>query len=246
MFRYFMIIVLIILSMGTKAQQAKKEKSDKYIFAINQQGEGPEIEIHFNKGPAFYYPLMAIWIEDMDGNYLQTLYVAESIAKGVFNYGEIRDNRWVNGAKRRPAALPYWGHKRGIQASDGFYLPTPENPVVDAYTGATPTTDFILKTKADSLLPGQFRVLFEINQSWDWNTYWTNNKYPEDLYYKTSAQPAVVYATEIDLNTEKEIYEMKPVGHSHYSGKDGNLYPDLSTLTTALQIVDKIVVKLKN
>jgi hypothetical protein len=246
MFRYFMIIVLIILSMGTKAQQTKKEKSDKYIFATNQQGEGLGIEIHFNKGPAFYYPLMAIWIEDMDGNFLQTLYVSESIAKGIFNYGEIRDNRWVNGAKRRPAALPYWGHKRGIQATDGFYLPTPENPVVDAYTGATPTTDFILKTKADTLLPSEFRILFEINQSWDWNTYWTNNKYPEDSHYKTSAQPAVVYATEIDLSAEKEIYEMKPVGHSHYSGKDGNLYPDLSTLTTALQIVDKIVVKLKN
>jgi len=245
MIRNFMIIVLILLAMGTKAQQMQKEKSDKYIFATNQQGEGPEFEIHFNEGPAFYYPLMAIWIEDMDGNYLQTLYVAESIAKGIFNYGEIRDNRWVNGAKRRPAALPYWGHKRGIRASDGFYLPTSENPVVDAYTGATPTTDFILKTKTDSLLPAQFRIIFEINQSWDWNTYWTNNKYPEDLHYKTSAQPALVFATEIDLNTEKEIYEMKPVGHSHYSGKDGNLYPDLSTLTTALQIVDKIVVKLK-
>ena len=35
---------------------------------------------------------------------------------------------------------------------------------------------------------------------------------------------------------------MKIIGHSHYSGKDGNLYPDLSTLTTAVQIVKSIKV----
>ncbi|HSH50999.1 MAG TPA: hypothetical protein VK982_04665 [Bacteroidales bacterium] len=228
------------------SQQTNWEVLHKSILETNQKGKGPEFEIRFYEGHEIYYPLMAVWIEDMEDNYIQTLYVAESIAKGVFNYGEIRDNRWVNGVKRRPAALPYWGHQRGIQASDGFYLPTPENPIADAYTGATPTTGFILKTKADSLLPVKFRILLEINQSWDWNKYWTNNKFPGDEYYKTSAQPAVIYATDIDLNAEKEIYEMRPVGHSHYSGKDGNLYPDLSTLTTALQIVDKIMVKIKH
>jgi len=245
MIRGLIIIALALFTMITKAQQPEKEKSDKYILATNQQGEGTEIEIYFMEGPAFYYPLMAIWVEDMDGNYLQTLYVAESIAKGVFNYGEIRDNRWVNGAKRRPAALPYWGHKRGVKANDGLYLPTPQNPIADAYTGATPTSGFVLKTKADNPLPVHFKVLFEINQSWDWNKYWTNNKFPDDEHYKTSSQPAVVYAATIDLKSEQEIYEMKPIGHSHYSGKDGNLYPDLSTLTTALQIADKIRVKIK-
>jgi hypothetical protein len=94
-----MIIVFILSWLGAKAQQTKEEKADKYIFATNQQGVVPKIEIHFNKGPAFYYPLMAIWIEDMNGNYLQTLYVAESIAIGVFNYGEIKNSRWVNGER---------------------------------------------------------------------------------------------------------------------------------------------------
>jgi hypothetical protein len=36
---------------------------------------------------------------------------------------------------------------------------------------------------------------------------------------------------------------MKPIGHSHPSGKDGELDSDLSTLTTALQIADSIVVR---
>ena len=41
----------------------------------------------------------------------------------------------------------------------------------------------------------------------------------------------------------KRKYEMVAVGHSHYSGKDGGLYPELGTLTTALKIADKITVK---
>ncbi|MCK7540183.1 MAG: hypothetical protein MZV63_59435 [Marinilabiliales bacterium] len=46
--------------------------------------------------------------------------------------------------KRAPQTLPYWSHKRGIRASDGLYMPDPENPVADAYSGATPTTSFVL------------------------------------------------------------------------------------------------------
>jgi hypothetical protein len=38
---------------------------------------------------------------------------------------------------------------------------------------------------------------------------------------------------------------MKLIGHSHYSGKDGNLYTDVSTLTTALDIARSIVVKIE-
>jgi hypothetical protein len=37
---------------------------------------------------------------------------------------------------------------------------------------------------------------------------------------------------------------MKPIGHSHHSGANGELFPDLSTITTALQISDSILVKL--
>ncbi len=246
MVRYLIIVVFFFLFVfESTSQQTKREEWPISTLETNQQGEGPVIELRFFEGPEIYYPLMAVWIEDSAGNYIQTLYVAESIAKGIFHYGEIRDNRWVNGEKRRPAALPYWGHKRGVKAKDGFYLPTPRNPIADAYTGATPTSGFVLKTKADNPLPEQFRILFEINQSWDWNKYWTNNRFPDEEHYKTSAQPAVVYAVDIDLHTAKEIYEMKPIGHSHYSGKDGNLYPDISTLTTALQIADKIEVKIK-
>ena len=146
------------------------------------------------------------------------------------------------GEIRRPAALPYWSHKRGIRAEDGLFIPAPENPVADAYTGPTPPGSFILQAHSDKPLPSNFAVLFEINQTWDWNEYWTNDKFPGDDEYKTSCQPALVYKAFVNVNSGIKEYPLKVKGHSHYSGKDGRLYTDLSTMTTALDITREVVV----
>jgi len=135
--------------------------------------------------------------------------------------------------------------KRNIKADDGLYLPTTDHPIPDAYTGATPKNDFELKTRLDAEGLQIFNVMFEINQSWDWNEYWSNAKYPDDDEYKTSSQPALVYQTKIDLNSGKKKYKMQLVGHSHYSGKNGELFKDISTLTTALEITKEIIVIVK-
>jgi hypothetical protein len=169
--------------------------------------------------------------------------VARSIATGIFNYGDNSSGKWTRGEVRRPAALPYWGHKRGIKADDGLYLPTPSDPVPDAYTGATPQNNFVLNSRLDKKGPQVFNVLLEINQPWDWNDFWTNNKYPDNADYKSSAQPAVVYMATIDLRKEIALYPMELIGHSHYSGETGELYSDTSTLTSAKKIAGQIIVK---
>jgi hypothetical protein len=102
----------------------------------------------------------------------------------------------------------------------------------------------VLKSKADRPLPSRFRVMFEVNQNWDWNEYWTNDKYPGDKNYLFNAQPAVVYESSVDLDSLRERYVMKPVGHSHPTGATGELFTDISTLTTALQIADSVVVRI--
>jgi len=85
----------------------------------------------------------------------------------------------------------------------------------------------------------------EINQPWDWNEYWTNALYPNDIDYQASCQPAVVYSALVDMDNPGAIIEMKPIGHSHYSGNNGELYPDLSSITTALNIAAQITVVVK-
>ncbi len=219
------------------------EEEPPLYFETNVEGEGLSLEIEFRKGRSHYFPLMALWIEDTLGNYIQTLYVAESIAKGVFGHGDASTGKWMPGAIRRPAALPYWGHQRGIQAEDGLYLPSPSNPVPDAYTGATPTRSFVLNTKTDNPVDMPFYIFFEVNQSWDWNAYWTNDKFPGDMEYRSSAQPALVYKTLVAPYDSDEDYIMKPVGRSHHSGATGELFDDLHTLTTALNIAEKIIVR---
>jgi len=220
-------------------------KQDKVSFATNPAGKGPEIVVDLTPGESFYYPLFAIWLETAEGNYIQTLYVAKAVATGIFEYGKQDKNKWITAAKRAPQTLPFWAHKRGIRAADGLFMPDEKSAVPDAYTGATPKTGFILSSRADNPLPGKFRVMLEINQNWDWNEYWTNDRYPDDENYKWSCQPALVYQAEIDMQSLKDSYSMKPIGHSHYSGKTGELFSDLSTLTTALRIADSIIVKFK-
>jgi hypothetical protein len=244
------LVVLALLSAVSPSPQEKnrKKKKQQVVFdtlSTNPSGKGVALRIEFTKGTAHNHPLMAVWIEDTSGNYIQTLYVARSVATGIFAYGDASTGQWTQGEIRRPAALPYWAHKRGIREADGLFMPTPENPVPDAYSGATPKNDFILNTRLDNPGTGTFYVLLEINQPWDWNEYWTNSKYPDDYEYKTSAQPAVVYRATIHLNSNVKEAEMKVIGHSHYSGKDGTLNPDLSTLTNALQIAGKIIVKVE-
>jgi len=209
-------------------------------YNYNVQSGGTEISIELTKGSAFNFPLLAIWVEDEMGNFIQTLYVSESIGKGKFDHGDASTGKWLPGEIMRPAALPYWSHRRGVKNSSGLYLPDSQNPIADAYTGPSPVGSFILNSRIEKTELRKFSVFLEINQSWDWNEFWTNAKYPDDNEYKTSCQPALVYMTDIDLNSEIKDYGLKVIGHSHYSGKTGELFSDISTITTALNIVKEV------
>jgi hypothetical protein len=241
--RFLLISLFSLLVFSCRNSRLPVEEAPDHISS-NPYGKGPALEIEMVKGEAHNHPLMAIWIETPDGQFVQTLYVAESIGKGVFQHGDASRGFWQPGEIQRPAALPYWSHKRGIRNEYGLYLPTPASPVPDAYTGPTPPGSFILTTRLDEPGLTRFNLLFEINQTWDWNEYWTNNKFPGDEEYKTSCQPALVYSVSVDLEHPEETYSMKIIGRSHQSGADGELYHDLETMTTALHIAREIRVRI--
>ncbi len=231
---------------GGEGKSSKARKQDSVILLTsNVEGTGSSLEIEMLKGKAHNHPTFAIWIEDTSGNYIQTLFVTKAIGGGVFEHGDNSGGTWKPGEVRRPAALPYWSHKRGIKNEYGSFEPTPKSKVPDAYSGATPVGSFKLSTHTDKTLKGKVKLMLEINQPWDWNEYWNNSLYPEDLEYKTSCQPAVVYSALIDLESKGNRIDLKPIGHSHYSGKNGDLFNDLSTITTALHIAGQISVVVK-
>jgi len=240
------ILSLIVLacSAGKNIKQALPYKPKEKIVT-NISGKGPNISLKLFQGPSFKYPLVAVWLEDTGGKYIQTLYVSKSVTTRVFTHAIKENNKWIVAPARATKSLPYWAHKKKFNSSDDIYVPDDQSVVPDAYTGATPKAGFILTTRADNPLPEKFKVMMEINQKWDRNEYWTFNKYPGDEFYKMSCQPALVYEAIVEPGLPQKSYPMKLIGHSHYSGITGELFTDLSTITTALYIADSVIVRIK-
>jgi hypothetical protein len=226
---------------STNKEQMRKNKPEKETVETNINGKGYSIELDFTAGKGHNNPSFAIWIETMDEEFVQEIFVTKSVSTGIYRYGDASSGKWEAGEKMYQATLPYFFHKRTVNAE----IPTPDKPIIDAYTGATPKQDFQLKSKTNEKINSKFRIVMEINQAWDFNNYWNNAKYPDEKEYKNSCQPSLVYAVTIDPENLMDEYTMNPIGHGHYAGKDGKLYTDLSTFTTALKIADKIKVIVK-
>ena len=147
--RYIIIIVtasLLLASCSPKPSAVRLAQRQTFTDVVtNTAGTGQEIELRFYGGPSLYYPLMAVWLEDEEKEYIQTLFVPRAIATGVFKYGSNSTGKWVEAAKRAPQTLPYWSHKRGIRASDGLYMPEPENP---GQRSLRPSIDFTRVTSS--------------------------------------------------------------------------------------------------
>ena len=228
-------------------QLGKTEESFDYqIIELGKTTGNKNISVELKKGDAFQYPLFAVWIEDSIGHYLETLYISRVISSSTFDYGTKTDNQWEPAIVRRPEALPYWSHKRGVKASDGLYIPLNDSPDLDAVSGATPTSNFIIKSKRSFSNKTNYKVFVEINQSYDWNEYYTKSKFPEDKTYSGSGQvgqPSLIYSTEITSNDLKETIPkiMNLIGHGHHSGKNGKLYTDVSNISTAKNIANRII-----
>lgn len=184
-------------------------------------------------------PQMAIWVEDLLGNYISTIYVTHTIATQSWT---------AAGGDRRMSALPVWCHSRGIKYSDGLYLPTKNEPVADGISGATPKGSYDVKIHPVGDLR-QFVVKIEVNHSTDWNDNYPKNAKEGETNYsggkEGSGQPAVVYSVAVDLDSNQKQYTVGIIGHSSPDGSDGEIYPDISALTSALNIVKEITINIQ-
>lgn len=237
-----LIIFLAVISQACSNSNLSTNNVVEITTNITEQGTPVTVSVF--AGKSYHHPTFSVWIEDISGNYIETILVTKYLATGVYGHGSIGKNRWDNkpGPANRPATLPYWLHKRA-KAENLPLMPDATHPVPDAITGATPQADFILNSKIKSGLPDKFKILLEINIPWDYNETWINEKYPNDFNYKTSAQPALIYAVTIDKNDLDKTYYLNPIGHSHYSGNDGQLYTNLTSFTSALRIIESAQVK---
>lgn len=183
-------------------------------------------------------PQFAIWLTDLDTNYIGTLFCTHKIAR----------EGWVmNHGNRRKEALPFWAYCRGVQEADGLFLPTKKTPLTDAVSGATPHEDYALRYEPGSRK--HFLIFAEFNHSTDFNETYPKQARPGTFGYsggkEGSGQPALVYRAEIDLESSSKEWVLQLAGHSSPDGSDGKLYPDLTGIGSALGIVKKVVVTRK-
>lgn len=284
------------------------EKSVKFSYTrINKtpaNAMGDTLTIDLRKGPFFKWPQYAIWLETLDGQFIQPLFVTEKLGRNNFaNKVTKRDPNQVFTSdpfeldekqqeaifaiewdpatvseRTRPESLPVFLHQQhsnsaediftlsntrkiitdtlptntstAISRSTGNLSPSTDEQVtsIDAYAGATVLDNFLLQSRSLKPLPKAFKVRFEINESFDFNTYYSSDRFPDDPIYSGngySAQPSVIYEAIIDSGTTQGFFPMKLIGRGHHSGRDGLIYPDLDQLTTATQIVDRIIVEIK-
>ena len=181
-------------------------------------------------------PQMAVWQEDLEGNYLSTIYVTHKAAT----------QSWQgSGGNRRKESLPHWAYARGIQYKDGLYLPTKDKPLTDGISGATPRGSFEVKLAPASVLK-QFVIKVEINHSADFNESYPKTAKEGDANYSgESGQPALIYSAEIDISSGKKSYEAVLTGHSSPDGSSGDIYEDLLGVTTAVHIVKRITINVQ-
>lgn len=245
---------LMKLGVTSKINAGFSSATTPIIPVTMDTSSGTKISLDVKTGPHYWNPQIAIWIEDNNGNYIETLFVTKATAKGIFYGGRSKDNfksfdsdQQATTAYRRVNALPVWSHKRGIRYADGLWVPSREMPLADAITGETISHDFLLKTSTQ--LKNNFHIFMEINVAFDDNEYYSAFDFPEDDVFHNGTgqlgQPSVIYTTRINENDLSNYYLLKLVGHGHHSAQNGTIYKDLSTLSTAKNLIERILVKIE-
>lgn len=196
---------------------------------------GSDIELNISEGkywnhkidivPVLFYkkatPQIAVWCEDMNGNLIETVYISGKISDFI-KKGE------------RIEALPVWRTK---------YLKN-EASKVDGVGGATQTKGVMCSTAMKCVLPESFRVVAEINNSFDYNEYYTKDGAKGTEKSGVNGQPSLIYMKEM-ANNEKSNVKLELYGCGSLTGKDGEIYKDLSKITTAKEIAQSINIQIK-
>lgn len=212
---------------------------------------GQKINIVFTPGKHWIHPMkifplikiknrpqIAVWLEDDQGHFLQTLYVTRRMAKQTWRKGPGDKTKEI----RRTEALPVWIHANKTEYEKGVFTPTKLNPLPDLITSATPKKGF--KIRSSMPIKGKMIIKVEVNHSTDFNGYYQANmseKHPDfngDRW--GNGQPSVVYAGEISSDMKSKALKLKLIGHGAPFGKNGMISSDMSKLDSALEILESV------
>jgi len=169
-------------------------------------------------------PQMAIWLEDADGAYVETILVTRRTGEQSWRKAPVDD---ISGSEiTRPEALPVWS-ARGADAS----------------STATPKSGFETRAAVDQ--PDDLVIWLEVNHSTDFNSAYPVDARPGQAGYSGglwgSGQPSLVYRADLEGETAAGQTELILVGHGSPDGTTGQVYSSLEGITDAKSIVRRAV-----
>ncbi len=223
-----MTVLVWVLTAALPAWAEGQRHGVQIEFSV-QQGSDYTHTKWFFLIPVKLTPQMACWVETEEGEWAAPVYVTEKTAAGAWKGG---------GGGGRPEALPVYSHARKAQggAEDG----------TDAVSGATPAQGEgkePVQTRTVFLAPGKYRILAEVNSSFDYN-----GAYPE-TQGDVNGQPSLVYAGNFRMREggrlSSDTLNLSIIGHGDAQGRTGRITPGTEGLTTALEQVAGITVRLQ-
>ncbi|MBN1500939.1 MAG: hypothetical protein JW982_12335 [Spirochaetes bacterium] len=189
-----------------------------------------QVEFTFEKGSSWYHeikagfikikgtPQVALWTETTDGKFIETVYVSKKAYKW-----------YKKGTEDRLDVLPVWQSR--------------ENSDVDAVSGATISEESSLHREISSA-DGKIIMFAEINNSFDYNDFYTEKGDGGTVKTGVNGQPSLIYSVEIDFGVKKQ-YKMNLTGHGSIGRKSGVIGTDMNRISTAKNIVRSIYVTVK-
>ena len=179
-------------------------------------------------------PQIAVWAESSTGSLIETFFVSEESA-----FAEAIE--WAGNERARVDILPVWRHQFTLAsgvAPDGG---------IDTFSGATPEHSFSIERYIDED-PEGFYLSVEVNAPDDANDFYHSDQPEtnEGYTFPGVGQPSIYYSAFIDPTEEKKYYLMEFVGHGGSSSQQsGNIYYDSSHLTTASELIEKVLVRIE-
>jgi hypothetical protein len=202
---------------------ASIQEKNRHTTSRQKEGSGKtalSINVALNNSDK-PFPAMAIWAESKNNTIIETLFLSEDIA-----YSDKPD--WHGKETPRNEIMPIWRHR--YTAITGVS----PNGKVDASSGATQSHQFSL----DSHLAADgepFTIFLEINAPADADSNWPD---------KHLGQPSILYSVYIEPENKQKYYLVELTGHGGEAFKDGNINYDASTLTSAKEILDLVLISI--
>jgi len=188
---------------------------------------GPRFRLTLEPGPYYAYtvrkilfsytvrPQVAVWVENPDGSYIDTIFVTETVVS----------NKFIAAPKQgRPEALPVWSHL--------------DKENVDAVSAPTAAGDTVAygSDLAARLPAGTYVVKLETNRSYDWNNRYTKQN------AGVNGQPSIVYRAELTLGGDRAEAVFQPFGTGSVDGSSGAVRDGLAGIDTALHLFSSLSV----